>query len=201
MPSRELTSRKIQAIRSRQKIFDTAVDLFDSKGYESVTIEEICRKAGFSTGAFYNYFKSKDQIFMEQFMDIDDYYEKVIDEIPADEDTIEKLRLFLGAAMRYISDMGSRFLRIVYYTQLGPDKRKSYIASEKRYLYKVTYSLIEEGQAKDEIRKDMNSQEIALRIINCHRGIIYDWCLKRGAFDLEEEGKQLLEILLDGIRA
>jgi AcrR family transcriptional regulator len=75
MPEKELTPRQKQARESRQKIYDAAVELFEKKGYENVTIEQICSKAGFSAGNFYVYFKSKDQIIMEQFLDIDDYNE------------------------------------------------------------------------------------------------------------------------------
>jgi AcrR family transcriptional regulator len=202
LPEKELTPRQKQARESRQKIYDAAVELFDKKGYENVTIEQICEKAGFSTGNFYVYFKSKDQIIMEQFQGIDEYYEKIIADIPEEEDTIEKLRFFLAAGMRYVADLGVKMIRVIYYSQIGPvQKRKSYIVSGKRYLYKVTYSLVEEGQGRGEIRKDMDSHELAELIIKCHRGVIYDWCAKRGAYDLRKEGDRVFGLLLEGFRA
>ena len=52
MAESTMTPRKEQAAKTRQEIFDTAIELFDRKGYEKVSINEICKKAGVSTGAF-----------------------------------------------------------------------------------------------------------------------------------------------------
>lgn len=35
------------------------------KGYDNITIEEISKKAGGSVGAFYHYFRSKNDIFLK----------------------------------------------------------------------------------------------------------------------------------------
>jgi AcrR family transcriptional regulator len=201
MPEKRLTARKIQAKESRQKIFDTAVELFEKKGYENVTIEEICKKAGFSTGNFYVHFKSKDQIFMEIFMDIDEYFMEVIEGLATEKDVVERLRLFMVAAMKHLSDLGSHFLRVIYYTQIAPDKGKSYIDSEKRPLYAIVHSMIEEGQEKGEISKRIESHEIARLLVIFYRGLLYDWCLKNGSFDLLQASEEIYSIFSDGFRA
>ena len=55
-------TRQEQALRSRQKIIDTAMLLIEEKGYSSVTIKDICEKAELSIGAFYHYFSSQFRI-------------------------------------------------------------------------------------------------------------------------------------------
>ena len=60
-----LTKRQLQAQASREKIFVTAQILFSEKGYNNVSVADICKKAGVSVGLFYNYFKSKSDISIE----------------------------------------------------------------------------------------------------------------------------------------
>lgn len=50
---------------SREHILQTAYLLFVKKSYKAVTFKELMEKTGFSKGAFYHYFKSKEHIFEE----------------------------------------------------------------------------------------------------------------------------------------
>jgi AcrR family transcriptional regulator len=50
---------------TKEKLILSALDLFSSRWYETVSIVEICRNAGLSNGIFYNYFTNKEQIFKE----------------------------------------------------------------------------------------------------------------------------------------
>ncbi|MFW6360681.1 MAG: TetR/AcrR family transcriptional regulator [Spirochaetota bacterium] len=50
---------------TKEKLLLSALDLFSSSWYETVSIAEICRNAGHSNGIFYNYFKNKEEIFKE----------------------------------------------------------------------------------------------------------------------------------------
>ncbi len=48
---------------TRQALIDSAVTLFSTKWYGTVSVAEICRSAGLSNGAFYRHFKNKEEIF------------------------------------------------------------------------------------------------------------------------------------------
>ncbi|MCS7171062.1 MAG: TetR/AcrR family transcriptional regulator [Aquificaceae bacterium] len=49
-------------MNARERIIESAKELFSQKGYSNTSVEEIVRYAGLSKGAFYFYFKSKDQL-------------------------------------------------------------------------------------------------------------------------------------------
>ncbi len=46
----------------RMQILGAAMQCFAQKGYHKTTMQDICRQAGLSAGAVYNYFKGKDEI-------------------------------------------------------------------------------------------------------------------------------------------
>ena len=59
---------------SRKHILQTALKLFLEKSYKAVTFQELMEKTGFSKGAFFHYFKNKQEIFEAA---IDTYIEHV----------------------------------------------------------------------------------------------------------------------------
>ena len=199
MAKGKMTPRKEQALKTRQEIFDTAIELFDKRGYEKVSINDICSKAGVSTGAFYHHFSSKDQILMEEFMKTDDFYQELVKEIASIDDAQEKIRAFTTSTMRYLAGMGLKRLKVTYHTQIGPDKKASYLGNEKRVIYSILEDIYREGQDKGDFRQDLNAGDFARLTIHCYRGIIYDWCLANGSFDLVQAGEEMIEVLTSGI--
>ena len=81
----------MQGKLTRQKIFDTSLELFNKHGYENVTVDAICEKLGLSKGAFYTHFKSKDQIILEDFHHLNTYYDDIFREISTVQFTLRKL--------------------------------------------------------------------------------------------------------------
>ncbi len=61
------TQEKFLKIRevTRQKIMDSALELFANEGYHPTSISDIARKAGVSKGLMYNYFESKEVLLKE----------------------------------------------------------------------------------------------------------------------------------------
>jgi AcrR family transcriptional regulator len=199
MAKKKVTPRVEKGMQTRQKIFDTAIALFAKKGYDKVTIDDICEKVGVTKGAFYNHFKSKDQLILEEFMQMDEHYIKVAQDISSLESSVEKLRVFNTEAIKLMSDLGVTMMKVVYFSQIAPNMKKPYLADGKRFLYKITNELIEEGQQKGEIRMDLESGEMTEMLINCFRGQIYYWCLTNGSFDLVGTCEKLMNLLLQSL--
>ena len=54
-----------RSIQMKEKILESALELFCDKGYYNTTTNEIAQRAQVSIGSFYSYFKDKDTIFIE----------------------------------------------------------------------------------------------------------------------------------------
>ena len=50
-------------------IYDCAKELFSTKGFKESNISEITKKAGMAVGTFYNYYSSKEKLFMDIFFE------------------------------------------------------------------------------------------------------------------------------------
>jgi len=172
------------------------------QGLLNVTVNDICKHAGISKGVFYHHFPSKDQIIVDKFIEIDQFYQhEVLSLISTKTGTVEKLLTFNEMAMNYISKkIGINMIRVAWHNLIGPGANPAIIITQTRPLYQIINNIVREGQLTGEIRSDLlNSEEITNAIIRCYRGVIYDWCLHEGGFDLEEESKKMTLLLLNNI--
>ncbi|MBV9995556.1 MAG: TetR/AcrR family transcriptional regulator [Caulobacteraceae bacterium] len=55
--------REQTKLANRQAILDAARAVFGELGYEAATVRDIIRRTGLSVGAFYNYYRSKEEVF------------------------------------------------------------------------------------------------------------------------------------------
>ena len=56
--------REQTKVANRQAILDAARKVFGELGYETATVRDIIRRTGLAAGTFYNYFKSKDEVYL-----------------------------------------------------------------------------------------------------------------------------------------
>jgi AcrR family transcriptional regulator len=54
--------REQTKVQNRQAILDAAREVFGEVGYEAASVRDIIRRTSLSVGAFYNYFRSKDEL-------------------------------------------------------------------------------------------------------------------------------------------
>ena len=59
-----LKRRDREKIARRNDILDAALSVFAKKTYESATLDEIAERAEYGKGTLYNYFKGKEDIFI-----------------------------------------------------------------------------------------------------------------------------------------
>jgi AcrR family transcriptional regulator len=67
-PPKRLTRKEKQA-ETRTRLLDAAERVFLRSGLQGSSVEEITAEAGFTRGAFYSNFKSKDELFVELLQD------------------------------------------------------------------------------------------------------------------------------------
>lgn len=57
-------TKQTRSIATRQALLEAAERLFAARGYLAVSVDEMCRAAGVSKGAFYHHFPSKQAVFL-----------------------------------------------------------------------------------------------------------------------------------------
>jgi AcrR family transcriptional regulator len=57
--------RERRRLEIRERILDTALDLFESRGYEETTVNEIAERSDIAYGTFFNHFPAKQELLQE----------------------------------------------------------------------------------------------------------------------------------------
>lgn len=190
-----------RGLETKHKILTTALKLFNEKGFNNVTVDEIVEKTSTSKGAFYNYFNSKHDIFLEKFKEVDEYYKTILyPSLSQFKTTTEKLYYFFEKQMIYLEEeLGWDVLRTIYEQELNVE-RESFFSNRDRPLNKILLILFEEGQLNNELRQDISAEQMIEIYNHMARGLIYTWCLNKGKYSLAEKHKLSFHFMMDGFK-
>jgi len=201
--AKKLTSRDLDARKTKDKIFETALRLFEEYGFETVSVDDIVQSAGASKGAFYTHFVSKDSILVEQFIKIDQAYKKVYKGIPLNTSASEQLHTFVKTLCAYCSrECGINLIKVVYMNQIGLRKHERLISlreNKQGSSFQFLDSIIKLGFESGEFKVDLSREKLLEYLERYTHGLIYDWCLMDGEKDLEEMGEEFYSIVIKWI--
>ena len=90
-------TRKQRQAQTRARLLEAAQRVFLRRGLQGSSVEEIAAEAGFTRGAFYSNFESKNQLFIELLHErVYSGYRRMLEELP-ESATTPRERLRLGA--------------------------------------------------------------------------------------------------------
>ena len=190
-------TRKEQAQATKRKIYQSAIELIQNKGYENVSIEDIVQKANTAKGTFYLYFKSKQDLIYHTIQMYDeianDAYEKV-KELSTFE---EQLVGYLTFANTEIQKIGDKILNAL----LGPNltETNKFLTVEKRAIYQALQKIIEKGYETGELSKKYDIAFYTECIVIFIQGLDYYWCNANADFDYVQTSEKESRIFVKGI--
>ncbi len=195
----KLTPRKQQALEMRSRIQNVALDLFDREGFENVSVEEIAQKAGCSVGNIYHYFKSKDELAIQVTSHVDAAYLTLEAAYLADtaHTAKEKLLDFVGQSLRISTDdpvLYKAFIHAMKYPEQGALQR-----NEHRIYYRVLSELVALCRRDGFIDGQYDDDTVVEYLVTLHRGMLLEWRIYEGKFDIAARGIAMAEILLRGL--
>jgi TetR/AcrR family transcriptional regulator, fatty acid metabolism regulator protein len=179
MTNKSISKRRTQALETKDRIYSTAIDLMDREGFDNITIADISKKAGVSVGAFYHYFTSKNDILAEIFHKADEYFSTSVLPGLKTGSVPEKIVDYFDYYAKFNVSSGVELTQ-----QLFNPKIKFFIRKD-RPMITILEDLIQEGQEKKEIRTDEDPEELSRYLFVMARGIVFEWSVYEGSYDLE----------------
>lgn len=204
-------SRKEQAKLTKEKIFNTAVRLINEKGFDRVTVSEICAEAKVAKGTFYVHFQSKEDIIKENYEEsmsnyvlgsFDNFILNEYDEFAKNnpEKSIkEKIIKFLLSELLYANHMGYDLTSRVYITNISDSIKGENNHFKNRDFLPIFKELLIEGINTGAFNSSMDLDELIFYIESFVRGIISTWFLAGGNFDIGEVGEKNIRLLIENL--
>ena len=178
---KEYSKKKQQAIRTKEKIYNSAISLIKEENYDDVKISDICKLAKVSVGSFYHHFDTKDDIIKRIIDEIDiAARENFIDE--PNEPLFNSIKRLLLVESKIIESYG---LKIV--TQIAINQLKygyEYFFNKKWFLEEKLVELLQNHIGSNDIIGNYSTQDISDIVLRTYRGIVIEWCIKRGSLSL-----------------
>lgn len=187
--------REIQSLETKQKIFSTALVLFDQKGYDNVTINDICHQIGLTKGAFYHHFNSKSDILIMKYKfnesSLLKYYHSISSELP-----LQKLDKIINRFINYPKLTSLEEMKSSFKVQIDSHYQE-FVGGDSAVQKSILIKIIEEGQATGDIRDDLRAELLADIIIRYKFGLYIEWCIKDGNMDITTLGQRDYHALMN----
>jgi AcrR family transcriptional regulator len=205
-PAIGLRERKKQ--RVRQEIMEAAIALFRQRGYEKTRVEDILDRAEISLGTFYNYFPSK-QALVDQFAAdlLDQYVQFAAEWLDSDQPVPERIRQMTRANAQAVLTDPAFMTEVV--TRSSTFGLRAELPQPEMEIYDRLADLFAEGQARGELRPDLNPQELARAYSGLFWFTVIDWLAgeqaksrrKRSRDGLEYRLMRAVDLMLEGCTA
>lgn len=183
-----------KAALTKERITKTAEKMFIEKGYVATTLRDIAANSGVTTGAFYKHYGSKEEVLISIFNDgFTRQWEKFY-ELKEDITPITYAQI-IGEINNGLADVfGTELLKVYCTAQIEMGNSGSLwkiLDSEKysRYEQMLLENLV------NRYSTNYSWNQVDDIVAKIDRGVILDWILKQGSYNLGEETNEMLLIV------
>lgn len=144
------------------RILEAAFTLFSESGYKNTKIADIAAKAGIGKGTIYEYYDSKEDIFIVSVLEkVMEDYARITKEIASYPSTLEKLKFFLDFELsvfaKYGADASELKAHLVESDSYLSEKMRDALSAVLTAEHAIISDIIKSGIATGEIRNvDVN---------------------------------------------
>ncbi len=135
-------------------------ELFGSKGFKDTNVAEIAKMAGMATGTFYNYYPSKDKLFMEIYLEENVKLKKAIMEsvdLEADPIHVMKEIMFLNLKGMTSNPILREWYNREVFTRIEQSFREDNGLKSVDFLYDSFIDIVRKWQIEGKVRKDIEA--------------------------------------------
>ena len=186
-------------LTARQKdILKAAIAIIANQGYEKLTTKNLATKIGVTEAALYRHFKNKRELVTM----ILGYFERISNDVLQEirdgaYSPLESIRHFVED--RYILFSKYPDLAKVIFSEELFKNDPTFKGQSQCIMHKHKQALenyIIQAQQEGKIRTDLSAKQLFRIIVGSMRFTVTQWNLNDGAFDLKQEGSELIETIM-----
>ena len=187
------------ATDSRQDILRTAARLFQQRGYDATSMNDVAAALKLSKGGLYHHFQSKDEILfnlMDHAMDITQ--QRVIDPVRGIADPEQRLRMLIRLHIEVVLSERDREITVMLHENhpLPPALRRRINSRKKDYVHFME-NLIAEVQGVRKSKGIVSPRAAVFALLGMINWI-YQWYKPEGTLQGEQLARQYTAIFFAG---
>ncbi|MDD4378055.1 MAG: TetR/AcrR family transcriptional regulator [Eubacteriales bacterium] len=187
---------QIEYQQSKDHLANSFFGILCSKDFKDITIKEICEKAGVAVGTFYYYYKNKEQIIAEKFLNTDSRFLNDLSPYLTHMDFFKDIFLYVSFFDYMGRTNGLNYMKQVFKSVLLNGSSKPLL---KKNGVITLASIIASGQECGIVKSDLNPNSVACEIYICLRGFTFHWCTGTDNYSYPNEKLTFMRRYLYGI--
>ncbi len=194
--SKTLSRQQQKSQETKEKIFEAAKRILKKKGYEALSIKNICEEAGVSNGSFYHHFRTKDDL-LSYYIEEQPKIDPDLLDVPATAAEVKEAIIYVYLNyVHYCQELGVDFMSN-YYTPKN-QSLNPLIRTERPYPIVTVHNYMQKCLDAGVITLHADLEDITTDIRMIVIGNVFEWCLKSGDADFEGNMRRSLMTYLDG---
>lgn len=192
----------VTAPDKRRKILDAAVRVFASNGYYSSKVSHIAREAGVADGTIYLYFKNKEDLLIQVFLDtMDDIVERQRADLATVEEPVRQLERFIDNHYRMVAASPALAeVLTVEVRQSSKFMRSTDMRPFGLYL-RIIADIVERGQARGDFDPDIRPRRVARALFGVLDEYALEWAMGDRQGSIDDLAAQTRRLFLQGLLA
>ena len=176
----------------QDKIADAAVGLFRDRGYETVSVGDICAAAGVARSSFYRAFSCKNDIIRRIFEHTDANSIVSVEELLAAENDFDRMWIIGDRYISLCKELGAPFVTTLTRLSLeGEIDMLSLAHSVDKWFVRLTRNCQQSGIILSREAPEILGPLFADAVYQ----IIYTWCCRGGNFPVRARARQVTEMI------
>jgi AcrR family transcriptional regulator len=182
------------------EILEAARKVFSKRSFHDVTVDEIAAAAGIAKATIYQYFPSKQEIYVAALRQgVTDLIDRTNRQVEAAQETRAKLEAFVRVRLDYMEE--NREFFALYHSEFGNLTHPAGLNREMRNLYRKQLSFLEgvlRRAAERGETKPVQVETLATALYEATRGLMLRRMLGWSEMTVEQDVAALVEILWSG---
>lgn len=184
---------------TKDKIIRIGFNLMQEKGYDNVTINEICKEVQISKHTFYYYFNSKEDI-LHDFVRIPrELKQDIMAELITMDSALDQYIAVITPKIQYMEKCGFEIVKKILLANLTIGLRKDR-ENCSHPIMDLEINLIQKAQEKKEITNAAPADELVYLCFTTMVGLCQMWATTEGHFSLQEHYIQMVKNILGPVQ-
>ena len=184
----------------RRRILDAAVSVFAQHGFYNAKVSQIAKEAGVADGTIYLYFKNKEDILIQVFIDaMDEILRRQEEALAGITDPIDRLRTFIRVHFASVAE--SRAMAEVITVELRQSAkfmRNTDMKPFGRYLAMIA-RIVDDGVRSGAFAESSVPRLIARAVFGAVDELALEWAMSDRHQSLDEASSHVADLFLSGL--
>ena len=182
---------------TKMRLLQCGLQLFKERGYNNVSVDDICQEAAITRSTFYYHYQTKDEL-------LDSLYQTAaiipegdaLAELLLSSNSWDKLWGIYEVGIDWTIELGHEMLSCILVTNLA-SHRNTFFPLAVETVDKMAVKVIGAGQKNKDFLNRSDPELLAKTLRTIIMGAAFEWCNKNGNYNQKKEIKLAFIALLD----